>query len=45
MGFYCIFIALVRKEKITWSYGSVLYVHLYPVGAKLQEDGLVGKET
>lgn len=27
-GSYCVFIATAGEEKIAWSYGSVLYVHL-----------------
>lgn len=39
------FIATVREEKIAWSYGSMVYVHLYSWGAALWDHGFVGKES
>lgn len=44
VGSYYIFIVIVREEKITWSYGSVLYVHLYSLGAKLWQRSFRNRE-
>lgn len=40
MALYCIFTSTVREEKITWSSGSMLYIHLKLLGVLAQLLGL-----